>query len=193
MYYKTPPWRHMTTPPAEIGCFGNSFRSALFTWTNSRGCLYRIHTKPPPAGFGGPIALYHAPLHLGPLPLATGPVSRRATSAPSHRADEPPGTWAFFKAREGPRKVEIIERRSRVLCRRVMHESEIQAKYGNSAWKVCSLIYPGKQPRNMATRGMRTCGAESDIALNLRRPTSTRYPLWTPWRPRTAPAAGLAT
>ena len=30
-------------------------------------CL--IHTKPPPAGFGGPIAPYHAPPHLGPLPL----------------------------------------------------------------------------------------------------------------------------
>ena len=32
--------------------------------------------------------------HPGPPPLATGPVSRRANSAPSHRADEPPGPQA---------------------------------------------------------------------------------------------------
>ena len=25
-----------------------------------------------------------------------------------------------------------------------MHGSEIQAKYGNGAWKICTLIYPGK-------------------------------------------------
>ena len=50
--------------PAEIRVFGNNFRSALFTGAKSRGCLCRTHTKPPPAGFCGPIAPYHAPPHL---------------------------------------------------------------------------------------------------------------------------------
>ena len=38
----------------------------------------------------------------------------------------------------------ILERRSRVLCRRVMHGSEIQAKYGNNAWRNMYVWVPGK-------------------------------------------------
>ena len=47
----------------------------------------------------------------------------------------------------------LVERRSHVLCRRVMHGSEIQAKYGNGAWQnmyvwVCGKYYaPRKIPR----------------------------------------------
>ena len=43
-----------------------------------------------------------------------------------------------------PERVRLVERRSRVLCRRVMHGSEIQAKYGSSAWEICTFIYPVK-------------------------------------------------
>ena len=35
----------------------------------------------------------------------------------------------------------VVERRSRVLCRRAMHGSEIQAKYGNSAWNFVGAMY----------------------------------------------------
>ena len=88
------------TPPAEIRGFGNNFRSSLFTCRRSGNCLCFIRTKPPPAGFGGPIAPYHAPPpciwglchwagepagHLGaefPSRRTARPASARKTSLP---------------------------------------------------------------------------------------------------------------
>ena len=80
------------TPPAEIRVFGNNVRSTLLTCRRSGNCLcliHHTHTKPPPAEFGGPIAPYHAPPHLGPLSLgrwAGGPPRRRVTEPTNRRA-----------------------------------------------------------------------------------------------------------
>ena len=38
----------------------------------------------------------------------------------------------------------FVERRSRVLCRQVMHGSEIQAKYGSNAWRNMYVDLPRK-------------------------------------------------
>ena len=54
---RTRPSSHFTSGgvPAEVRCFANNSRSALFACTERRACLQINNTKPPPAGFGGAV------------------------------------------------------------------------------------------------------------------------------------------
>ena len=99
-----------------IRFFGNNFRSALFTCRRLRISLCLIHTKPPPAGCGGPIPCRDAPRRTGLLPLgrrADGPPSRRVAEPTSRRARkrqefEPPSSAPTPRtAQDAPRECEV--------------------------------------------------------------------------------------
>ena len=74
----------MTAQKTKRFFLGN-FPSWDFSWGELRNRAKPNYTKAPPAWLGGGIARSDANPHPVPLPLATGLVSRRATSAPSHR------------------------------------------------------------------------------------------------------------
>ena len=67
------------------------FRVALNSTKTKRGFLTTTRSQPRLGSVGG--SRGPTQIHISGA-SATGPVSRRATSAPSHRADEPPGPQA---------------------------------------------------------------------------------------------------
>ena len=72
--------------------FVKCFRSAIVPWAKSRSCLRLGYKKDAPGWVWRPDrAIPRIPASGA---SATGPVGRWATSAPSHRADKPPGPQA---------------------------------------------------------------------------------------------------
>ena len=147
------------------------FRVALNSTKTKRGFLTTTRSQPRLGSVGG--SRGPTQIHISGA-SATGPVSRRATSAPSHRADEPPGPQA-------PGKQAALTTPIARIVPGAVRECDVPVPTCSAFRLLSSLSYSHAWPFAVA-KATQVCTRNRTSPIAVEEPPSSRDPTTRPLR-----------